>query len=268
MSDAPAPRPDLWRALDLDAVEAPVVAVVGGGGKTALVYRLAREAAAMGRRAVVTGTTRFTRVLGPHAMPPLLQVTASDAVRRLEAHWSTEEGGAAVVLASDEPQTKGRLGPLVPEIIDVIAPLVGLVAIEADGSKMRPFKAPGEHEPVIPASATHVVAVVGLDVLDKPIDDEHVHRPERVRAILEASGGAVRGADHCTAEVIASVLASTEGGRRNADERPFTVVVNKAELDVDGAGRLASALIDAGVPRVVLASLREEARPVRATITG
>ena len=34
---------------------------------------------------------------------------------------------------------------------------------EADGSRMRPFKAPAAHEPVIPAETTLVVPVVGAD---------------------------------------------------------------------------------------------------------
>lgn len=235
-----------WDALALDAVAMPVVAIVGGGGKTTLLYRLGREAAAAGRRVVLAGTTRFTPA--PAAlMPPL--VTADDLALPTELRAALRD--SAVVVASTGPEPQGRFGALAPETADAIAllPGLGLLALEADGSKMRPFKAPAEHEPVIPASATHVVAVVGVDALDAPLDDEHVHRPERVRAIV---GDA---ATHCDAALIARVLASPLGGRKGVGDRLFSVIVNKADLAPERALALAEAIRAAGVPRVIVMSL-------------
>src|SRR5689334_23369254 len=47
------------------------VSIVGGGGKTTILYGLARETAAAGGKAIATGTTRFTL---PEAgeIPPLV----------------------------------------------------------------------------------------------------------------------------------------------------------------------------------------------------
>jgi probable selenium-dependent hydroxylase accessory protein YqeC len=251
-----APPATLWEALDLDAVAVPVVAIVGGGGKTALLYRLGREAAASGRRAVLAGTARFTRA--PHgAMPPL--VSAEDAVLPQRLRAALAEHLVVAASSGDEPQ--GRLGAVSPGTAGAIAALpgLGLLALEADGSKLRPFKAPGEHEPVIPPAATHVVAVVGLDALGAPLDDEHVHRPERVRAI-------VGDVERCDADAIARVLASPLGGRKDVGSRRFAVLVNKADLGEPRALELAEAVLAAGVARVVVASLHDEARPVRATL--
>lgn len=256
----------LWGALGLDeGPQPPVVAVVGGGGKTSLVYRLAREAAESGRRAVVGGTARFTRPEKPEPMPRLITAPQEEIPERILEAWDAGETPGPVVAAGDEQQPAGRLAPLLPETASRVAALpgLGLLVLEADGSKLRPFKAPGPEEPVIPACATHVVAVVGLDALDAPLDDEHVHRPERVRAILERAGVVT---EQCTAAVIATVLASAEGGRKGAGGRPFSVVVNKAELDPTRAERLAHDIVEAGASRVVLASLRDAEQPVRATI--
>lgn len=252
----------LWEALDLDASVGlpgiPVVAIVGGGGKTALLYRLGREARALGRRAVLSGTTRFTPA--PHGqMPPLIM--ASPAVLATAASGGLVE--APVIVAITAHESQGRLAAIDPEIADELVWIdrLGLLALEADGSKLLPFKAPADHEPVIPDSATHVVAVVGLDALDAPLDAEHVHRPERVRAIVgdEAT---------CTAGVIARVLASREGGRKDAEERRYVVLVNKADLDEGRAIELATTILEAGVPRVVVASLRDEDAPVRTVLTA
>ena len=252
----------LWEALDLDAPVdlpgIPVVAIVGGGGKTALLYRLGREARALGRRAVLGGTARFTPA--PHGqMPPV--ITASPGVLATAVTGGLIE--TPLVVATTGHVSKGRLAAIDPETADELAWVdrLGLLALEADGSKLLPFKAPADHEPVIPSSATHVVAVVGLDALDAPLDAEHVHRPERVRAIVgdEAT---------CTAGVIARVLASREGGRKDAGERHYVVVVNKADRDETRALALAATILEAGVPRVVVAALRDEEAPVRAVLTA
>jgi probable selenium-dependent hydroxylase accessory protein YqeC len=50
--------------------------------------------------------------------------------------------------------------------------------IEADGSRQRPLKAPGEHEPVIPSFIDKAVVVAGLSALGKSYSSEYVHRVE------------------------------------------------------------------------------------------
>ncbi len=249
---------DIWDALDLDAgteTGAPaVVAIAGGGGKTSLLYRLGREAAARGLRAVLAGTTRFTPAPGGR-MPPLLRGTESALTPSVQAALHTE----AVVVASPTREPEGRLAAISSETACAIAAIkgLGLLALEADGSKLRPFKAPAEHEPVVPPCATHLVTVVGADAIDAPLDERHVHRPERVRAIAGASAAI------CDIPLLALVLASPDGGRRHAEGRQFAVLVNKAELAPEGSLELARALREEGVPRVVVASLRDEEQPVR-----
>src|SRR5262249_24275475 len=100
---------------------------------------------------------------------------------------------------------------------------------EADGSRMRPFKAPAEHEPVIPVETTVVVPVVGADVFGKPPDADHVHRPERVSALSGVPLGA-----SITAEIVARLLAHPERGRKNAPARArIAVLINKVETLTD-----------------------------------
>jgi molybdenum cofactor cytidylyltransferase len=69
---------------------------------------------------------------------------------------------------------------LSPEAVEWLADRVpsDAMLVEADGARRLPFKVPHPHEPVVPASATLVVPVVGLDVIGQPLDDEHVYNPE------------------------------------------------------------------------------------------
>src|SRR5204863_6581863 len=99
--------------------------------------------------------------------------------------------------------------------------------VNADGSSMRPFKAPAEHEPAIPPAAGVVVAMAGLDVLGYPLDDRRVHRPERVAAILGVDLGTP-----VDERMVARVLASPEGGRKGVPANArYAVLLNKADTD-------------------------------------
>lgn len=252
-------RAPLWHALALDGTDgAPVVAVVGGGGKTSLVYALAREVAALGGRAIVTGTARFTPAPHGWPMPPLIEARPGGAA---PAAAQASSGPGVFVVVGVEPQPAGRLAPLAPGDVAALAAIEGVdaVLVEADGSRARAFKAPGEREPAIPASATHVVAVVGASVLGRPLDEAHVHRPERVRALALGLPAAAA----CDAALIARVLAHEEGGRKGAGTRPFAVVVNQADAHPKAAHLIAEAVRRAGVSRVVVTALRDRERPVR-----
>ena len=45
--------------LKLDIEKYPVIAVVGGGGKTSLIYRLSEELLAKGKKVIITTTTHM-----------------------------------------------------------------------------------------------------------------------------------------------------------------------------------------------------------------
>jgi molybdenum cofactor cytidylyltransferase len=230
------------------------VAIVGGGGKTTLMYRLAAEAAERGLTSVVGGTTRFT---APHfgVMPePVIISAGADPVVAIRAALVR----SPVVTCTAGHGDRGRWLPLEVDQVEAVAamPEVDLLVLEADGSRNRPFKAPGDGEPVIPPSTTLVLAVAGLDVLGRPLSDEWVHRPERVSAL----SGLVPGAE-VTPDCVAGVLLHAKGGRKAMPRGArWLPVLNKAEGDLVEAGeRVARQLVEGGADRVVLtAAARDE----------
>ncbi len=225
------------------------LAIGGGGGKTTILFRLAAEAVAAGHTAVVGGTTRFTPPR-TGVVPPLLVIGVGDDPRGPVA--AALRHAPALTLTTGKGD-KGRWLPLSPEQADALAslPELGLLALEADGSRNRPFKAPGDGEPVIPASTTLVLSVVGLDVIGQPLDDGWVHRPERVAALAGLSPG-----EPITPEAVARVLLRAEGGRKGVpDGARWLPVLNKAEPERLPAGeRLAELLLAGGADAVVLVS--------------
>jgi probable selenium-dependent hydroxylase accessory protein YqeC len=125
---------------------------------------------------------------------------------------------------------------------------------------MRPFKAPAEHEPVIPPETTLVVPVVGADVFGKTLDDDHVHRPELISAL---SGAPLR--TPITPEIVARVLAHPQGGCKGVPAGARVVaLINKVESLTDRTPAYETAerlLRESAIHSVVLAAVRGE-KPV------
>lgn len=226
-----------------------VVSVVGGGGKTTILYRLARETVAVGGRAIVTGTTRFTPSASSGQPPHVFAQSRDDLLQALQMALAT----APLVVAGTGWGNKGRIMPVEPDWLADMRDLpdVMTVVAEADGSAGRPFKAPADHEPVIAAATTLVLTVVGIDVLGKSLTAERVHRPELVSGLSGTQIGEPVGE-----ETIARVLLHERGGRKGVPPHArWLPVINK----VESAGQLASSkriavrLLDGGAGRVIIA---------------
>ena len=239
-----------------------VVALVGGGGKTSAMFRLAREAVERGGRAITTTTTRiFAAQIGlAPAHVPAAEATRDRVAAALDAH------GHVLVIGATNPGTGKADGVSLDVFHDLRTwfPEACLLN-EADGSRMLPFKAPAEHEPVIPAETTLVVPVVGADVLGQPLDADHVHRPELVSALSGAQPGAP-----VTPEIVARVLAHERGGCKAVPARArVLVIINKVDGLADRAPAREAARLLLKYPRihsVLLSAVRAE-NPVLETFT-
>jgi molybdenum cofactor cytidylyltransferase len=213
-------------ALGLTSDE--VVALVGGGGKSTAMFRLAHEMVARGGTVLSTTTTH---IFAAQIARAPAHVSAADATQeRVAAALATHRH--VLVIGATNSATGRAAGPSLDLFRRLRAwfPAVCLVN-EADGSRMRPFKAPAEHEPVIPGETTLVVPMVGADVFGRPLDADHVHRPELVSALSGAPLGAP-----VTPEIVASVLAHPAGGLKGVPEGARVVVlINKADALADRA---------------------------------
>jgi probable selenium-dependent hydroxylase accessory protein YqeC len=156
--------------------ESGVLALVGAGGKTTLMYRLARELAGRGCRVVCTTTTRVFEPDPGSVSRVVVQEDENVALAACRSSLSRSgwmlvarhrvAGGKLAGFSSDWPGEVLRR-----DIAD-------WVLVEADGARKLPLKAPGPKEPVIPVASTHVLAVIGLCCLGTPLDEDHVCRSD------------------------------------------------------------------------------------------
>jgi molybdenum cofactor cytidylyltransferase len=231
-----------------------VVALVGGGGKSTAMFRLAREMVDSGGSAITTTTTRIfaAQIALASAHVPAAGTTRESISTALSAHRNV------LVIGDTDPRTGKADGVSLDLFARLRAWCPGVCMLnEADGSRMRPFKAPAEHEPVIPVQTSLVVPVVGADIFGKTLDDDHVHRPELVSALSGAPLGTL-----ITPEIVARVLAHPDGGRKGVPAGARVVVmINKVESlpDRTPAWETAERLLrEPAIQSVVLTNLRGE----------
>ena len=192
-----------------------VVSLVGGGGKTTLLYAMARQSAAKGWRVLVSTTTHILRPEQPVAATPA----------ELEALWAA---GTYAVAGTPAPQ--GKLTAPDPALLEYALRRADAVFLEADGAKHFPCKAPAEHEPVLLPECDIVLAVAGLSALGKPLA-QCCFRLEQACTLL-----GVPPETPLTPPLLAKLLASEAGGRKGVAERRFWAVLNQAD---DAARRTA-----------------------------
>ena len=153
-------------------VEQGVTALIGGGGKTTLMYTLAEE---LRRRGSVIITTS-THIQRPGQYPVLTAADAAAVSAALVEH-------GAVCVAGETAEGKLTAPAL---SFETLAALADFVLVEADGAKRLPLKAHAPHEPVIPPNARQTICVVGADGFGRPIR-QVCHRPERYAALCGAA---------------------------------------------------------------------------------
>lgn len=102
-----------------------VISLVGGGGKTTLLYAFARHCAAKGWRVLVSTTT--------HIRQPGENYAADEAA--LAALWAAGQYAVAGV-----PAEQGKLTALPPEQLARWMAQADIVLLEADGAKRLPCR--------------------------------------------------------------------------------------------------------------------------------
>jgi probable selenium-dependent hydroxylase accessory protein YqeC len=225
-----------------------LVAAVGAGGKKTTLWRLAEAH----DRAVVTAATRIP-LFGERVRE---LVVTDDPVGAVESALGRDVDESPWPLGlvpgrADDVRYEGYGTEVVSGLADAVGEDLDAILLKADGARNRLFKAPDEHEPQVPDRADTILPIASATVVGQPLDETHVHRPERVGDIADLDPGGEIEPVH-----VARVLASGRGGLKSVPSgaRPVPVV-NMCDDDALAAvGRevAAGVLERADVPRVVL----------------
>ena len=145
-----------------------IIAVVGSGGKTTLIKKLAARYRKEGKTVLVTTTTHM------FIEEDTLLTDDADAILGI-----LQETGYAMAGVPDGEKIKG----LSQETFEAVCARADVVLVEADGSKRLPLKYPNASEPVIPQHTDEILVVCGLNAIGQKAKDV-CHRLELVKQCL------------------------------------------------------------------------------------
>lgn len=238
----------LYRALEV--TRGSIVAFAGAGGKSSAILALAEELTREGITVLIVPTTKMFLDEAHRAGP--LVTSENQAELREKAAEAIAGSGTAV--AGSELLSKQRVGGADPDWLPALSELADVTLVEADGSRRRPLKGTADHEPLLPDSATLVVAVGNVTALGEPLDEEHVHRPEIFSELTGVSLGQT-----ITARAFAVALAKGSLGRLPAGCRRAALLTGaQPGRRMSDAAVVARELWRLGVKQVVLSSLPAE----------
>jgi probable selenium-dependent hydroxylase accessory protein YqeC len=244
----------LSSALALEAREH--LALVGAGGKTTLMFALAKELRRAKKRVLTSTTTKIWHQQASNS--PYVAFIKSDSSWKdalrdaLQAHGHAFLGHSLLESGKVQGINPSRADELYED--KEIAYLI----VEADGSAGHPVKAPAEYEPVIPTSATKVVGMIGLEALGKRLSPEIVFRIGLFGKLTRLAIG-----ERLTPTVLSKLFLHPEGlfkGTPGSAKR--VAFLNKLDLlqEEREARELADLVLgdkDSRVDRVVIGSVTE-----------
>jgi probable selenium-dependent hydroxylase accessory protein YqeC len=255
-----------------------VIAFVGSGGKTSLIWHLARRLSRRPgemvsedgrhwgccalRRVLVTPGTKM-RLPPPQAGE--VKVILSGEIRRERMLPGAMPG---ITFAGSFNEKTGKVESLPPGELESLTAGYDLVLVESDGSRELPLKGWADYEPVVPACAALTLGILPLGVLGMPADERIIFRLPEFCALSGALPGETLKMEH----LVKVISGHPAGGTRPKPENrglfaaargERILFFNQAEDDAAfaEAGKIVSllpALFLSGLRRVIAGSVRQD----------
>ncbi len=186
----------------------PCIAFVGAGGKSSAMFLLAKEYSSP---VILSASTHLSSEQVQHFSPHYI-IESPDQLKKILSRPIN-----VTTLFTGVPTEDKRIHGLSFQLLEIIyhfaknnhLPFI----IEADGSKKFPLKAPADHEPAVPPWVDLVVVMVGMASIGKPIDPNHVHRPEILNLITATKPG-----DLVDVPILEKLLKDPRGGLKSIPE--------------------------------------------------
>jgi len=228
------------------------VAFVGAGGKTSAMFQSARD---LDGSVLVTATS--------HLADSQIQLADQHFWEGQISLLEQKLPSGVTLITGALDKTTGRTPGVAADSLDRILALANEhqipLLIEADGSRRLPLKAPGAHEPPIPAFVNTVVVVAGLSGLGFPLTAERVHRPE----IFAGLSGLQLG-ELITPAALCRVLRHPAGGLKNipAGARCLALLNQADTPEMQAQATVMAEALLSDFESVVVGTLQDPQKPV------
>jgi len=214
----------LWSELISKAKLPRIITIIGGGGKTSLMYYLVSLAKKMEMPAVAATTTKLSsQYRSGHSFVEMKKL--ADGKEMLAQVRGMHE--LVTLVYGPDPNSSGKMLGIPREWIDELSagcPEMVLI-VEGDGSAGKSLKGHLDYEPVIPNTSSIVIVVIGIDSVGARINVQHVHRPQRISELIGSIPDSI-----VTMEMITQLLFHPQGYLQHCPTRSDIIFfINKVE---------------------------------------
>lgn len=155
-----------------------IISLIGGGGKTSTMYRLAREYAALGKKVLLTTSTHIL-VPPPEELPILLYYPVS-------GEQLADAFSRSPIVAIGSKDKPGKLSGIPLSFFPKALEEADVILCEADGARMLPIKCPASHEPAVVPDSDAIIVLTGLSCINHPLKDV-CHRKDLATRLLSCT---------------------------------------------------------------------------------
>ncbi|STO30778.1 molybdopterin-guanine dinucleotide biosynthesis protein A [Fusobacterium necrogenes] len=147
-----------------DIKKGDVITITGAGGKTSLMFSLARELSVSGKVLITTTTKIFL----PKPEEFEVLITANNKIKGLSKN---------IFVYGEKLENNKLYSPSYDKIYNLKKEF-DYILIEGDGAKEKKIKAWSDTEPCIPPFSTKTIGVINLDILNLKLEKNNIHRFE------------------------------------------------------------------------------------------
>ena len=185
------PEDKVCEIIEYEKKRPRIISVVGAGGKTTLIYRLAEELKRKGLRVLITTTTKMyvpkrRFISWESGIGEEGDKGKQESAKQMEEKIRVKLHEEGIVVVGRILNGEEKFTGISEKVRSILPNLCDVLLVEADGSRQKPVKVPAEHEPVLFPASDLVIGVLGMNSVGQRIL-KAAHRPEDVAAFLNTS---------------------------------------------------------------------------------
>lgn len=221
------PEDKVCEILEYEKKRPRIISVVGAGGKTTLIYRLAEELKRKGLRVLITTTTKMyvpkrRFISWESGIGEEGDKGKQESAKQMEEKIRVKLHEEGIVVVGRILNGEEKFTGISEKVRSILPNLCDVLLVEADGSRQKPVKVPAEHEPVLFPASDLVIGVLGMNSVGQRIL-EAAHRPEDVAVFLNTS------VEHWITEEDLEKIAESPLGLKKGVDCEFEAVGNVYE---------------------------------------
>jgi len=228
-----------------DLPKGSCIALLGGGGKTALLNKLTNEFSQIFDSVLHTSITKT--IYCPLHKPLLIS-----EIENVNLNLYKIKHNPAFIIGNKI--SKEKFNGITELELEILRHQFDITLFECDGARNKPLKVHNSIDPIIPKFVTHTIIVVGADIIGTKVRDGFVHRPNLFCKTWEVSED-----DILIPDLIVEVLTSEQGYLskiKHECEKIF--FVNKSDISVKNSKILATQLLKKGIGPAFFGSVQQE----------